>query len=67
MLDIQKIWKIGLTCTIQTKEQSLPKDLNGKLYIKKKFSNKTEAMSYEYKLKHDRKKRDIIYNKSLWV
>ncbi len=32
---------------------------------KKKFSNKTDAMSYEYKLKHDRKKRDIIYNKSL--
>ena len=36
-----------------------------KVIYKKKFFNKKEAMSYEYKLKHDRKKRDIIYNKSL--
>ena len=36
-----------------------------KIIYKKNFSNKTDAMSYEYKLKHDRKKRDFIYNKSL--
>ena len=36
-----------------------------KIIYKKKFSNKKKAMSYEYKLKHDRKKRDIIYYKSL--
>ena len=36
-----------------------------KIIYKKKFLKKKQAMSYEYKLKHDRKKRDIIYNKSL--
>ena len=36
-----------------------------KIIYKKKFSKKIDAMSYEYKLKRDRKKRDIIYNKSL--
>ena len=41
------------------------KGFKWKIIYKKKFSNKKEAMSYEYKLKHDRKKRDIIYNKSL--
>ena len=41
------------------------KGFKWKIIYKKKFSNKTDAMSYEYKLKHDRKKRDIIYNKSL--
>ena len=45
-----------------------PKSTRGfrwKIIYKKNFSNKTDAMSYEYKLKHDRKKRDFIYNKSL--
>ena len=41
------------------------KGFKWKIIYKKKFSNKIDAMSYEYKLKHDRKKRDIIYNKSL--
>ena len=41
------------------------KGFKWKVIYKKKFFNKKEAMSYEYKLKHDRKKRDIIYNKSL--
>ena len=41
------------------------KGFNWKIIYKKKFSNKIDAMAYEYKLKHDRKKRDIIYNKSL--
>tara|TARA_B100002019_G_C20951048_1_gene441627 strand:+ start:75 stop:308 length:234 start_codon:yes stop_codon:yes gene_type:complete len=36
-----------------------------KLIYKKKFSSKSEAMSYEYKLKHDRNKRMYIFNKSL--
>ena len=36
-----------------------------KLIYKKKFSSKSEAMSYEYKLKHDRNKRMNIFNKSL--
>ena len=30
----------------------------------KKFSTKSKAMSYEYALKHDKKRRNIIYNKS---
>ena len=41
------------------------KGFKWKIIYKKKFFNKVDAMSYEYKLKHDRKKRDIIYNKSL--
>ena len=36
-----------------------------KLIYKKKFTSKTLAMSYEYKLKHDRRKRLEIFNKSL--
>ena len=36
-----------------------------KLIYKKKFSSKSDAMSYEYKLKHDRNKRMNIFNKSL--
>ena len=34
-----------------------------KLIFKKKFLSKTKAMSYEYHLKKDRKKRLEIYNK----
>jgi len=34
-----------------------------KLIYKKKFLTKTKAMSYEYNLKKDRKKRLEIYNK----
>ena len=34
------------------------------IIYKKKFLSKYEAMSYEYKLKHDRKKRLEIYNNS---
>ena len=33
-----------------------------KVIYKKKFLSKTKAMSYEYILKHDRKKRLNIYN-----
>ena len=33
-----------------------------KVIYKKKFLTKTKAMSYEYILKHDRKKRLKIYN-----
>ena len=33
-----------------------------KVIYKKKFLSKTKAMSYEYILKHDRKKRLKIYN-----
>ena len=36
-----------------------------KLIYKKRFTTKSNAMSYEYKLKHDRNKRLIIYNKHL--
>ena len=36
-----------------------------KLIYKKRFTSKVLAMSYEYKLKHDRKKRLEIFNKSL--
>ena len=36
-----------------------------KLIYKKKFTSKSKAMSYEYILKHDRKKRLEIYNKTL--
>ena len=35
------------------------------IIYKRKFSTKSKAMSYEYKLKHDRKKRLEIFNKSL--
>ena len=34
------------------------------LIYKKKFLSKSKAMSYEYILKHDRKKRLNIYNKN---
>ena len=33
-----------------------------KIVYRKKFLSKTKAMSYEYILKHDRKKRLLIYN-----
>ena len=36
-----------------------------KLIYKKRFTSKFLAMSYEYKLKHDRKKRLEIFNKSI--
>ena len=35
---------------------------NWKLIFKKKFITKNEAMSYEYILKNDKKKRKHIYN-----
>ena len=35
------------------------------IIYKRKFSTKSKAMSYEYNLKHDRKKRLEIFNKSL--
>jgi len=35
-----------------------------KLIFKKKFITKNEAMSYEYILKNDKKKRKNIYNNS---
>ena len=41
------------------------KGFKWKLIYKKKFTSKELAMSYEYKLKHDRKKRLEIFNKSL--
>ena len=34
------------------------------IIYKKKFLSKSKAMSYEYILKHDRKKRLYIYNKN---
>tara|TARA_B100000989_G_C19378498_1_gene400541 strand:- start:496 stop:747 length:252 start_codon:yes stop_codon:yes gene_type:complete len=34
------------------------------IIYKRKFFSKYKAMSYEYKLKHDRKKRLEIYNNS---
>ena len=37
---------------------------NWKLIFKKKFITKNEAMSYEYILKNDKKKRKNIYNNS---
>ena len=36
-----------------------------KLIYKKKFTTKSEAMSYEYDLKHDKKKRLEIFNNKL--
>ena len=36
-----------------------------KLIFKKRFYSKSKAMSYEYKLKHDRKERILINNKTL--
>ena len=35
------------------------------IIYKKKFLSKYKAMSYEYKLKHDRKERILINNKTL--
>ena len=35
------------------------------IIYKKKFKDKKSAMSYEYKLKNNKKKRLILYNKSL--
>ena len=37
---------------------------NWKLIYTKKFKTKSEALSYEYYLKRDRKKKKIIINKS---
>ena len=39
--------------------------LKWRILYKKKFVSKSKAMSYEYKLKHDRKKRLELFNKSL--
>ena len=39
------------------------KGRNWELIYKKRFKTKSEAMSYEYYLKRDRKKRKIIINK----
>ena len=36
-----------------------------KIIFKERFNSKSKAMSYEYKLKHDRKERILIYNKTL--
>ena len=36
-----------------------------KLIFKKRFYSKSKAMSYEYKLKHDRKERILINKKTL--
>ena len=36
-----------------------------KIIFKKRFYSKSKAMSYEYKLKHDRKERILLYNKIL--
>ena len=41
------------------------KSNNWVIIYKKKFLSKSKAMSYEYKLKHDRKERILIYNKTL--
>ena len=38
------------------------KSNNWVIIYKKKFLSKSKAMSYEYNLKHDRKKRLKIYN-----
>ena len=35
------------------------------IIYKKKFKDKNSAMSYEYKLKNNKKKRLTLYNKSL--
>jgi len=35
-----------------------------KIIYKKKFNDKSSAMSYEYKLKKDKKKRKYLLNKS---
>ena len=40
------------------------KSNNWIIIYKKKFLSKSKAMSYEYILKHDRKKRLNIYNKN---
>ena len=34
-----------------------------KIIYKKKFTSKSDALSYEYMIKHDKKKRLEIYNK----
>ena len=34
-----------------------------KIIYKKKFTSKSDALSYEYMFKHDKKKRLQIYNK----
>ena len=41
------------------------KGFHWKLIYKKKFISKSDAMSYEYKLKNNKKKRIEIYNKKL--
>jgi putative endonuclease len=41
------------------------KGFRWKLLYKKKFISKSDAMSYEYKLKKNIKKRKEIYNKNL--
>ena len=42
--------------------QNLQKATNGSLFIKKKFYLKNKALSFEYKLKKDRKERLRLIN-----
>ena len=43
------------------------KGYKGEIIFKKKFQDKRKAMSYEYKLKKDRKKRSFILKRNLHI
>ena len=43
------------------------KGYNWEIIFKKKFQDKRKAMSYEYKLKKDRKKRSFILKRNLHI
>ena len=52
---------LRLTRHNSNKGAKTTKGYKWKVIYKKKFLSKTKAMSYEYILKHDRKKRHKIY------
>ena len=55
---------IELKNIIKVKVPNQQRAINGKLYLKK-FLSKSNAMSYEYNLKKDYKKRKKILNQSI--
>ena len=57
MLDILWIWKLRLLKHNSNKGAKATKGYKWKIIYKKKFLTKSKAMTYEYLLKNDRKKR----------
>ena len=56
---------IELKNIIIIKVPNLQRAINGKLYFKKRFLSKSNAMSYEFVLKKDRKKKKELLNQSI--